>query len=483
MTTKGESDDDIYTYADGVLTVKDNAHIGLSMADRAATPTSHRIVVEEDATATIVLDNVSISAFASYSAIDIPSGAHLTLILMGENKLTGTDAPGIHLPEGASLTIQEGKDNGSLTVTGGVSSDEGHGHSGIGGKFGEGENSGENCGTVRIEGGTVNIKGGSGESWGGAGIGGGICTNPEKTGGTGGAVTITGGNVTITGGNGKECGGAGIGGGAAVSRDGGAGGTVTIEGGAVTITGGSGSDGGAGIGGGKGTYSGNGGTAVILTNAEISSIDENGGSGIKPSIEEDNSFVVYGNLTLPNPPNAYTIPKGATVTIPNGTSLTVPEGVTLINKGTIQLDGGTLTNHGTIENYGTLPEGVGGNGTVTHKVTGVALDQSTLTLIEGDTAQLTATITPDKATNQEVRWSSDPDGIVNINTDTTDSKKATVTAAAEGTATITATAADGSEVSDSCSVTVTAKTYGISVSPTSLDFGTVTEDYQAAPEA
>ena len=82
-------------------------------------------------------------------------------------------------------------------------------------------------------------------------------------------------------------------------------------------------------------------------------------------------------------------------------------------------------------------------------VTGVLLDQNALTLTEGDTVQLTATVEPANATNKGVTWKSSDTSIATVSED------GTVTAISAGTVTITATAKDGSGVSASCSVTVT----------------------------
>ena len=73
---------------------------------------------------------------------------------------------------------------------------------------------------------------------------------------------------------------------------------------------------------------------------------------------------------------------------------------------------------------------------------------STATLYVGNTATLTATVTPTNATNQKVTWSSNNESVATVGTD------GTVTAVSAGTATITATAQDGSNVSGSCVVTV-----------------------------
>lgn len=80
-------------------------------------------------------------------------------------------------------------------------------------------------------------------------------------------------------------------------------------------------------------------------------------------------------------------------------------------------------------------------------VVGVALDQVTATLFEGETITLTATVTPDDATDKSVVWSTSDE-----NTATVDN--GVVTAVAPGVATITAKAGD---VSATCEVTVCAE--------------------------
>ena len=84
----------------------------------------------------------------------------------------------------------------------------------------------------------------------------------------------------------------------------------------------------------------------------------------------------------------------------------------------------------------------------TVSVTGVTLDQAELSLYTGKTATLTATVTPENATNKAVTWKSSDDTIATVD------NNGKVTAVKEGTATITATAADGSGKSATCTVTV-----------------------------
>ena len=82
-------------------------------------------------------------------------------------------------------------------------------------------------------------------------------------------------------------------------------------------------------------------------------------------------------------------------------------------------------------------------------VTGVTLDKTELSLMEGNSETLKATVQPADATNQNVIWSSDNTGVATVGS--TDGK---VTAVAEGTATITAIV-DGLYTA-TCTVTVKA---------------------------
>lgn len=82
-------------------------------------------------------------------------------------------------------------------------------------------------------------------------------------------------------------------------------------------------------------------------------------------------------------------------------------------------------------------------------VTGVKLDKPSLTLQETGSDTLTVTVEPDNATNKNANWESSDTSIATVDA------SGKVTAISAGSATITVTAADGSEVSASCSVTVT----------------------------
>lgn len=81
------------------------------------------------------------------------------------------------------------------------------------------------------------------------------------------------------------------------------------------------------------------------------------------------------------------------------------------------------------------------------KVTSVTVFPKTLSLEVGLTGTLTATVTPDNATDKTVTWTSSNDKVATVAAD------GTVTPVGEGTATITATAANGKK--DTCTVKVT----------------------------
>ena len=87
-------------------------------------------------------------------------------------------------------------------------------------------------------------------------------------------------------------------------------------------------------------------------------------------------------------------------------------------------------------------------------VTGVTLNHSNLLLTEGQTERLTATITPDNATNRNVQWSSSNESVVILAPATDDGIYATIYAIGVGTSTIMVQTDDG-EYSAICQITVT----------------------------
>lgn len=94
------------------------------------------------------------------------------------------------------------------------------------------------------------------------------------------------------------------------------------------------------------------------------------------------------------------------------------------------------------------------NGTVA--VTSVSLTPASISIIDGNTQQLTSTISPSNATNKTVTWSSSNTAVASV------SSSGLVTAQSPGSATITAMTQDGGK-SDVCAVTVTAASVGMQV--------------------
>lgn len=85
----------------------------------------------------------------------------------------------------------------------------------------------------------------------------------------------------------------------------------------------------------------------------------------------------------------------------------------------------------------------------TVKVTGITLNKTTASVVKGKTVALTATVTPDTATDKPIKWTTSNKNVATVSTD------GVVTAKAAGTAIITATAADDSGVKATCKITVT----------------------------
>jgi len=84
-------------------------------------------------------------------------------------------------------------------------------------------------------------------------------------------------------------------------------------------------------------------------------------------------------------------------------------------------------------------------------VTSLTLNRSSLSLQEGHSTSLCATVCPDNAANKNVNWTSSNTSVATVS-------NGIVTAVATGSARITATAADGSGKSASCTVVVTGGT-------------------------
>ncbi len=131
------------------------------------------------------------------------------------------------------------------------------------------------------------------------------------------------------------------------------------------------------------------------------------------------------------------------------------------------------TNVATVDNNGKVTAKAAGEAIITAKVgdkqatcnvkvtaadvavESVTLNQSSLELVAGKEATLTATVKPDNATNRTVAWESNATNVATVD------NNGKVTAKAEGTAIIAVTTADGNHKA-TCTVTVIPKTVQVS---------------------
>ena len=105
----------------------------------------------------------------------------------------------------------------------------------------------------------------------------------------------------------------------------------------------------------------------------------------------------------------------------------------------------------TVDNAGNKKETISDAVTVVQLATGVTVSPTSVTLTEGETQQLTATVSPDTTDNKAVKWESNSPGVATVSTN------GLVTAKTEGTATIIVASQDGSNKTATCSVTVKMK--------------------------
>ena len=185
---------------------------------------------------------------------------------------------------------------------------------------------------------------------------------------------------------------------------------------------------------------------TIINNGTLTG--EVGGSGtVTPKITTD---------SLPNGTvgEFYTATLEATGNNITWSASGLPDGLTLNSDGTIT---GTPTEEGTSTVTVKAENSAGSTSKdytliikpATVPVTGLELNNNSLTLQEKGSDTLTVTVKPADATNQDVTWQSSNTSIATVSED------GTVTAISAGNATITATAADGSGISASCTLTVT----------------------------
>ena len=100
--------------------------------------------------------------------------------------------------------------------------------------------------------------------------------------------------------------------------------------------------------------------------------------------------------------------------------------------------------------------------TVNRLVSSIQLNKTSISIYNGKTKALTATVTPSDATNTAVTWTSSNTSVATV------SSSGVVTGEARGTATITVTAKDGSGVKATCEVEVKQYVTSITLDKTSL---------------
>lgn len=246
---------------------------------------NYKITIAPGATVTLSGATIDGTNKISYSWAGLNCLGNATIILKdgSTNNVKGfyEDYPGIHVPEGNTLTIK-----GETLGTGSLNASSYPVESGSGAGIGGGENLA--CGNIEIQGGVITATG----STGAAGIGSGNygC----------GTITISGGTITSTGG----ASGAGIG-----SGFGGGCGNITISGGIVTSTGG---DYSAGIGGGKTGSCGN--ITIESTVTNVTAVRGIAGSySIGRGDNGSCGTVTIGGVTgaITESPYTYPVPTGA----------------------------------------------------------------------------------------------------------------------------------------------------------------------------
>ena len=87
-------------------------------------------------------------------------------------------------------------------------------------------------------------------------------------------------------------------------------------------------------------------------------------------------------------------------------------------------------------------------------VTNISLDKTATSLVRYASTSLTATITPNNATNKELLWSTSNSNIVSISATSGSSITITATGTVGQSATVTASTTDGSGLSETCTVTI-----------------------------
>ena len=196
-------------------------------------------------------------------------------------------------------------------------------------------------------------------------------------------------------------------------------------------------------------------TAVKAGTASITAASRDGGAKASCSVTVSSSEIAVERVTLTRTELNMTVGRSytikATVEPENATDKVVEW--TTNNPDVATVEDGNITAVG--PGAASITATAGGQNascTVTVKeatipVRSVTLDQTSISILEGESAVLTATVKPDDATDKTVTWTSSDNDVVTV-------YGGKLTAVAAGTATVKATAGD---VSAACEVQVTAR--------------------------
>lgn len=164
------------------------------------------------------------------------------------------------------------------------------------------------------------------------------------------------------------------------------------------------------------------------------------------------SATIEAELALPDPAATYQWSQSGDGTVRFSSDATATTTIEAVTAGSVTITV-TATSGGTDTGSTTHTLTVTNPAPVNVPVTGVTVTPSTLSMTMGGGVQtLTASVEPANATNKTVTWGSTNEKVATVNKDT-----GLVTAKGVGSTTITATAKDGSGVSGSCTVTVSAQ--------------------------
>jgi len=201
----------------------------------------------------------------------------------------------------------------------------------------------------------------------------------------------------------------------------------------------------------------------------------NGGISFKRRYTDDNTdsfacVAISGSATFSGVPNGTYVDAvtGDTKTVTNGTLSASVSGkgnmkVYVLSTSKTPAPGRVIPNGKYLTDGGAV-ETIGGESVNIIPATGISLNKTSVTVLEGETAAVTATVTPSNASDKSVTWSSADTSVATVSS-------GTIKGVAEGTTTITAKTSNNLTATVKVTVkenTNIVKPTGITVSPSSL---------------